>query len=238
MLIFFRRKNRSNCHKSRLFLFTVLFIYLFIDLYKVQLYWQEDTSYKVWGRIWLLMVNLSLGFFLGFIFHFRRSLKHRENFKVNYNFKHLMKSNKFYCYYIVLNSGYVILSQPVNILMANIIAWDCSLITPLLVVEYISHGLFMKSIFMILAIFMPLKNWCSEICMGCWFKWTCFLQIATKIAKHCSIFKGQPCVVAQPTCLKIGSLWLHVPSDMKNSVICNDYMIQQQETLLWNKYQL
>ena len=38
---------------------------------------------------------------------------------------------------------------------------------------------------------------------------------------------------------KIGSLWLHVPSDMKNSIICNDYMIQQQqETLLWNKYQL
>ena len=36
---------------------------------------------------------------------------------------------------------------------------------------------------------------------------------------------------------KIGSLWLHVPSDMKKSIICNDYMIpQQQETLLWNKY--
>ena len=38
---------------------------------------------------------------------------------------------------------------------------------------------------------------------------------------------------------KIGSVWLHVPSDMKNSIICNDYMAQQQqETLLWNKYQL
>ena len=33
--------------------------------------------------------------------------------------------------------------------------------------------------------------------------------------------------------IKIGSLWLHVPSDMKTSIICNDYMIQQQqETLL------
>ena len=32
---------------------------------------------------------------------------------------------------------------------------------------------------------------------------------------------------------KIGSLRLHVPSDMKNSIILNDYMIQQQqETLL------
>ena len=38
---------------------------------------------------------------------------------------------------------------------------------------------------------------------------------------------------------KIGSLRLHVPSDMKNSIILNDYMIQQQqETLLWIKYQL
>ena len=32
---------------------------------------------------------------------------------------------------------------------------------------------------------------------------------------------------------KIGSLWPHVPSDMKTGIICNDYMIQQiQETLL------
>ena len=27
---------------------------------------------------------------------------------------------------------------------------------------------------------------------------------------------------------KIGSLWLHVPSDMKNGIIRNDYTIQQQ----------
>ena len=35
---------------------------------------------------------------------------------------------------------------------------------------------------------------------------------------------------------KIGIVWLHVPSDMKNGIIRNDYMIQQQQRVTDTSY--
>ena len=58
------------------------------------------------------------------------------------------------------------------------------------------------------------KHWYLQV--GCWSQW---VHLDT-----CSMMSGRTGVYIE----KIGSLWLYVPSDMKNGIIRNDHMIQQQ----------